>query len=400
MILSRFAFTDVDARLIWAGDAFHVARGVLRVQLLLDDKTPVQAFAVHLPALGSASQARADWMKVFKGWAATFPGARIVGGDFNERPTAPAVASIAGDYVDAFASAGAGSGFTHGNDSGSFDSRIDYLFSSGVKVTNAFVPQVALSDHRPVVADYLVASRPTVVVSPPTPTQPATPAVPAPDRSGEIVFLEDDFEEARIDVAKWPGGVFSGNTHDDAVAVAAADGTLAIGPLKATGGWHYNAISSGTYSMAGNAYAQAQLVQGSVGADAYAMFTAGSDGANFYRFYQGGPADRSTISAEKKVAGTKSLLARMPFVTGDQLYLRIRHDSRPDVDIDDVVFETSTVRSFETNVELYRERWNPAVVASAISFELKAGTSGFDANETVVRWDRFSAGTLDGANKP
>jgi hypothetical protein len=123
------------------------------------------------------------------------------------------------------------------------------------------------------------------------------------------------------------------------------------------------------------------------------MFTAGSDGLNFYRFYQSGPADNRTLSAEKKIADTKYGLALIPFVAGDPLYLRIRHDYRPAQGIDEVVFETSATPAFDTAVvELHREAWDPTIDASAISFELKAGTSGPDSGDsTVVLWDNFRA---------
>jgi endonuclease/exonuclease/phosphatase family metal-dependent hydrolase len=391
VILSRYRFVDVDPRVIWAADQFVAGRAVLRVKLLLDDGTPLQTFSVHLPALSTAAQARVVWMKAFKRWASMYPGSKIVGGDFNERSTAAAVASMSADYVDAWASKGRGDGATHSKDDVTYRSRIDYLFSSGsVKVESAFVPQVSISDHRPVVAEYAVVSSPAI---PSVRTQrPSSPAS-TPASTSDVVLLEDDFDDGVLDTSKWPGRVFSGKTQDDSIAIREANGNLSIGPLKTTIGWHYNAVSSGVYAMAGNAYAQVQLVQGPVGGDAYTMFTAGSDGLNFYRFYQSGPADNRTLSAEKKIADTKYGLALVPFVAGDPLYLRIRHDSRPAQAIDEVVFETSATPAFDTTVvELHREAWDPTIDVSAISFELKAGTSGPDSGDsTVVLWDNFRA---------
>jgi endonuclease/exonuclease/phosphatase family metal-dependent hydrolase len=172
MILSHFHFADVEPRVIWAADEFVAGRAALRVKLLLDDATPLQAFSVHLPALRNAKRARVKWMTTFKGWASMFPGPQIVGGDFNEGPSDAAVASMSADYTNAWSVKGRGDGATHARDDVTFDSRIDYLFSSGgLKVESAFVPQVTISDHRPVVADYVVPPRPAV-------------SSPSPDRSG------------------------------------------------------------------------------------------------------------------------------------------------------------------------------------------------------------------------
>jgi endonuclease/exonuclease/phosphatase family metal-dependent hydrolase len=382
MILSRFKFTDVDPRIIWAADDFFAARAVLRVRLLLDDGTPLQAFSCHLPALASAARARAAWVATFKDWATTYPGPQIVGGDFNEAADAPAVMSMAADYVDAWKEKGAGSGATHSGKDGIYRSRIDYLFSAGgVAVESAFVPQVEISDHRPVVANYTVPSRSTI--------PPRTPTAPGP--AEDAVVLEDNFDAGTLDQVQWPGGVYSGNTHDNSVGVVQGDGSLSIGPLKPIGGWHYNAVSSGLYALSGGGYAQAQLAQGVVGADAYAMFTAGSDGSNFYRIFQSGRANDRALQVEKKIDGVKHALANAAFHDGDQPYLRIRHDYRPQEGVDDVVFEISETGSTADALEWYRERWDPSVVASALSFELKAGTSGMDAEPSVVRWDNFRA---------
>lgn len=175
MVLSRFRLANVEQRVIWAPDDFVQGRGALRVTLLLDDGTPLHAFSVHLPALKKAKQARVHWMLAFKSWSSSFPGPQIVGGDFNEGPGEAAVSAMTAGYTNAWSAKGSGDGATHARDNATYTSRLDYLFSSGgLRVESAFVGQVKISDHRPVVADYAVTPKPTV--------SPASPQGPEPLR--------------------------------------------------------------------------------------------------------------------------------------------------------------------------------------------------------------------------
>jgi len=153
MILTRLPITDVERRLIWAGDEYFAGRGVLSATVGLDTGASLQVFAVHLPAAQAARGARMTWVKEFLPWARGFPGPRLVGGDFNDNPASSPVVALKQEYVDAFAAKGSGNGATHSHDDAHYVTRIDSLLSAGgLEPTSASVPQVAVSDHRPVVA--------------------------------------------------------------------------------------------------------------------------------------------------------------------------------------------------------------------------------------------------------
>ncbi len=113
MILTKLKTVAVTPRLIWAKDDYHVARATLRMAVALPDGTQVNVFAAHLPALVAYASARVTWVNTFKTWAASFDGPKVVGGDFNERPTEKAVGSMMETYNDAWAIGGSGYGYTH-----------------------------------------------------------------------------------------------------------------------------------------------------------------------------------------------------------------------------------------------------------------------------------------------
>jgi len=415
MILTRFPIADVERRLIWAEDQYFVARGVLRVELQLEDGSSVQVFAAHLPASSEAGTARTTWVNAFLPWARSFGGPTLLGGDFNDDASSPAVAAIRREYVDAWGTKGSGQGNTHSHDDKTYSSRIDYLFSAGgLQVRTAHVPQVTLSDHRPVVATYSTGANATqpsrrVTSSTPPSIEPTPlPATPTPSGSaaaaatsdgasaaGETVLLDDDFE-AGIDPAKWQLNVFSGY-QDMRVAVTAAAGAVRIVPLtRSEGISRYNGVSSAPVDLSHGGYARVQLVQGPIGAAAYAMFTAGTDAQHSYRIYQGGPADARMLLIEKRIDATRVPLATAPYDVSNDQYLTIRHDSRPQDGVDDVVFEASTAPSGITSTEIFREPWDPNIAASALVFELKAGTSAPEARPGVVIFDNFRAATISG----
>ena len=129
-------------------------------------------------------------MSEFLPWARGFTGARLVGGDFNDDPSSAPIIAIKHEYVDAFATKGSGPGGTHSHDDKTYVSRIDYLFSAGgLRVNSAHVPQVALSDHRPVVASYSTTSTgaqptatpPAATSNPPAATNPGVTVPPTPN---------------------------------------------------------------------------------------------------------------------------------------------------------------------------------------------------------------------------
>ena len=309
-------------------------------------------------------------------------------------------------YTDAWASAGSGGGATHTHNNRVYTSRIDYVFSAGADVLSASVPDVTISDHRPVVASYSVASNPVAL---------AADAVASP--AGELLLMADDFEGDAPDASNWPDGVMSG-THDDSLPVAQAGGAILIGPLFANAsGFHYNGPSSPRFDFTDNAYAQVELVQGVTGETANAMFTAAGNSTNFYRLYQTGAAGAQRLAAEKKIDDWKYQLASAPYDPSAPRLLRIRHDRQPIAGIDDVVFELSAVPTVSadagigptnpnadavaatTFVELYREPWDPRVDARSLTFELKAGTSDKEPSPGTVVWDNFRAAVIPASGR-
>ena len=82
----------------------------------------------------------------------------FITGDFNSVPTSDAVKYIVseeGGFVDTWATAGSGDGFTF--DSNAPFERIDYILQkkpTGYKCTKIVVPQTLASDHLPVIAQF------------------------------------------------------------------------------------------------------------------------------------------------------------------------------------------------------------------------------------------------------
>jgi endonuclease/exonuclease/phosphatase family metal-dependent hydrolase len=79
----------------------------------------------------------------------------IVCGDFNDTPVSYTYHKIKGNLNDAFMEAGSGIGNTY---VGNFPSyRIDYfLYSNDFKVKNYKVPHIKLSDHYPIVCEFII----------------------------------------------------------------------------------------------------------------------------------------------------------------------------------------------------------------------------------------------------
>ena len=85
----------VTPRLIWAKDSYHVgARDAAHGGGDWRTARRSTSSSAHLPALVAYASARVTWVNTFKTWAASFAGPKVVGGDFNERPTEKAVISM------------------------------------------------------------------------------------------------------------------------------------------------------------------------------------------------------------------------------------------------------------------------------------------------------------------
>ena len=160
MILSRRPFVETDRHLIWARDGAWVARAVLRVRVKITESVAIEAFSCHLPADKKFSASRRAWATSFIEWAARFPQPHLIGGDFNDGARSAVVAAMRRVYVDAFAARGSGRGGTETEDDRTYAQRFDYLFTAGaLTVESAAVPQVKISDHRPLIAVYRIGQR-------------------------------------------------------------------------------------------------------------------------------------------------------------------------------------------------------------------------------------------------
>jgi endonuclease/exonuclease/phosphatase family metal-dependent hydrolase len=388
MILTRLKTVAETKRLIWAKDDYHVARATLRMAVELADGTQVNVFVAHLPALVSYAAARVTWANTFKTWAASFDGPKVVGGDFNERPTEKAILSMTQLYNDAWATAGSGYGYTHVKDgTTTLYRRIDYLFAdkaSGMALSSVkVIGRVTDSDHVAVVGNYTV---PSTAVAPapttPAPTTPTSPSNPVVITAVETTLFSDAF--TTFDATQWPTRVITG-TQDSSIQLT-VNGRLQIGDLKETTGSHYYGLSTAGYNLAANGCASVQLAQAAnLSTAAYSMFALVKDTKNLYRWYQAG----NDLVIEKKVGDVKTTLATLQYAVATHQYLRIRRAANAATGTQDVVFETAADNAGVpgTWTERFRNTWDSAISTTALKVELKAGTSSAEVAPGSVHWD-------------
>ncbi len=372
MILTRLTTLAVNDRLIWAADAYHVARPTIRMSVALEDGTAINVFVCHFPAKAAAAAARLAYVNTFQAWAEQFPGPKLVGGDFNDTPgTAPIVAMMT-QYADAWTLGGSGYGSTYPSLAPA--RRIDYWFSRDASPESlravSVVGNPTDSDHLGVVASYALDG--------------------APGATGETTLLDERFDS--FDATTWPARVITG-TQDSSIPLAVENGMLTIGPLKeSASGSHYHGVSSTAYNLSRAGCASVQLVRSLNSATtAYAMFAVVTDTYAFYRWYRSGNA----LVAEQKTAGIKTTLMTLAFDATAHQFLRIRRVENETSGASDVTFETApgaadgpgpfTVR--------YRAPWDSAIDATALRFELKAGTSVPETSPGSVSWDNLRAAT-------
>jgi endonuclease/exonuclease/phosphatase family metal-dependent hydrolase len=383
MILTRLKTLATSSTLIWAKDDYHVARSAIRMSVALSDGRAVNVFSTHLPALVAYRTARLTYVSSFQAWARSFSGPRFVGGDFNDTPGQSPIVAMEQQYVDAWANGGSGSGYTHASGGATTTTRrIDYWFSSiggpqtltSVKV----VGSLSNSDHLGVVATYSM---------PPLTSTPSPAPSPVPP-TAETTVLDDRFDT--FDPNKWPYGVLTG-TQDSTIPLGVTGGALRIGPLKQSmSGSHYNGLSSRPYNLTSNGYAFVRLIKSpSNSTTAYAIFSVASDASNFYRWYVSG----NSLVAERKIAGTKKVLANLQYSASSHQFLRIRLQYNTATGSREVVFETAPNNAGVpgTYTQRYRESWDAHVVATALRFELKAGTSVAELSPGYAYWDNFRA---------
>lgn len=369
MILTRLTTLSSTTALMWASDDYFVARGTAHMLVSMPDGTRVNLFVCHLPALSDAATSRITYVNEFLSWAGTFSGIRLVGGDFNAHPGTTPIVMMQQYYTETWSKVGSGYGYTH--DASSPTSKLDYWFNnSGATATSAAViADTVDSDHRPVVTTFSLSSSSTTTTT------------------TEQTILADSF--GSLNRTYWPDGIFTGS--DDTTIGLGASGGLKIGALKSgETGSHYNGISTAAYNMSSNGSAYVQLVTPpNTATTAYAMFAAGSDANNFYRWYESG----NSLVAEKRIAGTKTTLVDLPYSTTSHQFLRIRREYNSSTGLNEVVFETAPNNSGApgTWTERHREAWNKAVNASALRCELKAGTSDAVSSPGTAAWDNFRA---------
>ena len=200
----------------------------------------------------------------------------------------------------------------------------------------------------------------------------------APATPADVVLVDDRFNQ--LDRAMWPSGPFTGGP-DTAIPVTVSGGILHTGQLQSATGSHYNGVSTAAYDLTNGGHGRVQLVQApNTSTPTYAMFSAGVDADNFYRFYE----CNGSLVAEKKLAGTKTTLVHVPYDATIQ-FLRIRYDAV----LHDVVYETApSVGGVPGKFAVvYRERWDDRVAPGALRFELKGGTSSQVVSPGAVSWD-------------
>ncbi len=148
LILSRLPLADTSTM-----NAYD--RGFSRV-LVSVGGVQVNLFSIHLD--WSSTTARSAQLQEFMAWSRGFAGPRIAGGDFNAWWGEWWITQMETEHTDTWQD-------VTGSDQNGYTLngtvRFDYLFrahdqSSRLQPTGCWVHATTLSDHRPVVADYLV----------------------------------------------------------------------------------------------------------------------------------------------------------------------------------------------------------------------------------------------------
>jgi endonuclease/exonuclease/phosphatase family metal-dependent hydrolase len=154
-VLSRFPIRQQKQTLLAKLDLAVEQRGVNEVVIDLGGAELV-LLNTHLDA-GASHDERVHSVAQLKTISQSY-GARAVllCGDLNTRPTEPAYAALAADFVDAWLVVGLGNGYTF--PSGTPNRRIDYFWHPpGRHVPlRASIPATTASDHRPLVMEWLV----------------------------------------------------------------------------------------------------------------------------------------------------------------------------------------------------------------------------------------------------
>ena len=148
IILSRYPIVSSSA-------GWFEGRGFARAQIDVGG-VRVQVFALHLEYSDKAKRTRQ--LNAFMSWAKTFPGPRLVGGDFNSWWGESWIQTMETEHSDIWemATGSVQNGYTLNG-----AVRFDYIFrsftdESRLLLTRCWVKTTSLSDHWPVLADFTV----------------------------------------------------------------------------------------------------------------------------------------------------------------------------------------------------------------------------------------------------
>jgi endonuclease/exonuclease/phosphatase family metal-dependent hydrolase len=136
-----------------ADSAGTIEPRVLLHAVITHDGEPVHVLNTHLDHRAERTLRNAQLLDLLA-WVADSvpPGAAVVfGGDFNTTPESAAARAVSLHFTDAWRACGSGAGHTFRADRP--DRRIDYIWLSRAHCTRAWVSDLRLSDHRPVIVD-------------------------------------------------------------------------------------------------------------------------------------------------------------------------------------------------------------------------------------------------------
>jgi endonuclease/exonuclease/phosphatase family metal-dependent hydrolase len=156
-VFSSLPIVDASTKWLPYADAYHSARAAVRLAINVNGTT-LQVFAVHLPV--SNVSALFGAMGGLKAWAASYPAPQLAGGDFNaDMDQIDTPAGMSSQFVDSWAQAGAGSGFTIPTPNPTM--KLDYWFAdaSGRATVDWVYVNTSTgttSDHFPIVASYTI----------------------------------------------------------------------------------------------------------------------------------------------------------------------------------------------------------------------------------------------------
>ncbi len=147
-LISRFPIVDHENVLLEQLET-HEQRGVLSTVLDVDG-SELHVFVIHFDHANETE--RIHSVRQVEQLLTPGPAPYVIAGDLNDIPESDTYRMMTDLVNDAWLAAGDGPGYTFPSDSP--DRRIDYIFhTSGVHVSDAWVPESQASDHRPVVVE-------------------------------------------------------------------------------------------------------------------------------------------------------------------------------------------------------------------------------------------------------